>query len=51
MANTRDRKNYGSEFKAKVAMEAVPGRLTINQIATQHFWGRLRFKFIPFIAT
>ena len=33
MANIRDRKNYGSEFKAKVAMEAVCGRLTINEIA------------------
>ena len=33
MANTKDRKNYGSEFKAKVAMEAVVGRLTINEIA------------------
>ena len=36
MANTRDRKNYGSEFKAKVAMEAVVGRLTINEIAKRH---------------
>ena len=36
MANTRDRKNYGSEFKAKVAMEAVAGRLTINEIAKRH---------------
>ena len=33
MANTKDRKNYGSEFKARVAMEAVCGRLTINEIA------------------
>ena len=33
MANTRDRKNYGSEFKARVAMEAVAGRQTINEIA------------------
>ena len=33
MANTRDRKNYKSEFKAKVAMEAAIGRLTINEIA------------------
>ncbi len=36
MANTRDGKNYGSEFKAKVAMEAVAGRLTINEIAKRH---------------
>lgn len=36
MANIRDRKNYGSEFKAKVAMEAVAGRLTINEIAKRH---------------
>ena len=25
MANTKGRKIYGSEFKAKVALEAVPG--------------------------
>ena len=36
MANTKDRKNYGSEFKAKVAMEAVAGRQTINEIAKRH---------------
>ena len=36
MANTRDRKNYGSEFKARVAMEAVAGRQTINEIAKRH---------------
>ncbi len=33
MANARERKNYGSEFKAKVAMEAAIGRMTINEIA------------------
>ena len=36
MANTKERKNYGSGYKAKVAMEAVSGRLTINEIA-KHF--------------
>lgn len=36
MANGKDRKNYGSEFKAKVALEAVAGRLTINEIAKRH---------------
>ncbi len=36
MANTKERKNYGSGFKAKVAMEAVAGRLTINEIAKRY---------------
>lgn len=36
MANTKERKIYGAEFKAKVAMEAVAGRLTINEIAKRH---------------
>ena len=36
MANTKERKVYGSEFKAKVAMEAVVGWLTINEIAKRH---------------
>lgn len=36
MANTKERKVYGAEFKAKVAMEAVAGRLTINEIAKRH---------------
>ncbi len=35
MANTRNRKVYKPEFKAKVALEAVRGKLTINQIANQ----------------
>ena len=36
MANTKGRKIYGSKFKAKVALEAVAGRLTINEIAKGH---------------
>lgn len=35
MANSKHRKNYNSEFKAKVALEAVRGKLTINEIAKQ----------------
>ena len=35
MATTKHRKNYKSEFKAKVALEAVKGRLTINEISKQ----------------
>lgn len=36
MANTKERKIYGAEFRAKVALEAVAGRLTINEIAKRH---------------
>ena len=36
MANTKERKVYRAEFKAKVAMEAVAGRQTINEIAKRH---------------
>lgn len=35
MATTKKRNIYKPEFKAKVALEAVRGRLTINQIAKQ----------------
>lgn len=35
MAATKNRKNYQAEFKAKVALEAVKGRLTINEISKQ----------------
>lgn len=35
MASTKNRKVYQPEFKAKVALEAVRGKLTINQIAKQ----------------
>jgi len=35
MRTTKKRKVYTSAFKAKVALEAVKGRLTINQIANQ----------------
>jgi putative transposase len=35
MAATKHRKNYQAEFKAKVALEAVKGRLTINEISKQ----------------
>lgn len=36
MANVKHRKNYQAEFKAKVALEAVKGRLTINEISKQY---------------
>ena len=32
----RSRRVYKSEFKAKVALEAVRGRLTINEIAKEY---------------
>lgn len=35
MRTTKKRKVYKPEFKAKVALEAVKGRLTINQIAKE----------------
>ncbi len=35
MVTTKERKNYSAQFKAKVALEAVRGKLTINQIAQQ----------------
>jgi putative transposase len=35
MTNNKQRKNYNSEFKAKVALEAVKGRLTINEISRE----------------
>ena len=35
MATTKKRNVYKPEFKAQVALEAVRGRLTINQIAKQ----------------
>lgn len=36
MATIKHRKNYQSDFKAKVALEAVKGRLTINEISKQY---------------
>ena len=36
MTSIKSRKNYKSEFKAKVAMEAVSGRRTINEIAKEY---------------
>ena len=30
------RKRYGAEFKAKVALEALRGDLTVAQLATKH---------------
>ena len=36
MVSIKNRKNYKSEFKAKVAMEAVAGRRTINEIAKEY---------------
>ncbi len=35
MTSNKHRKNYNSEFKAKVALEAVKGRLTINEISKE----------------
>ena len=35
MTKTRSRKVYQAEFKAKVALEAVKGRMTINEIAKE----------------
>ncbi len=35
MATTQKRNVYKPEFKAKVALEAVRGKLTINQISRQ----------------
>jgi transposase-like protein len=35
MATTKKRNVYKPEFKAKVALEAVRGKLTINQISKQ----------------
>ncbi len=32
----RTRRKFSGEFKAKVALEAVKGQETINQIATRH---------------
>ncbi len=37
MATAKERKNYSAQFKAKVALEAVRGKLTTNQIAQQFF--------------
>jgi transposase len=34
MANKR--KRYGADFKAKVALEAIKGELTLAQLATKH---------------
>ena len=36
MGSIRNRKVYKSEFKAKVALEAVKGRQTINEIAKEY---------------
>jgi len=33
---TRKRKKYSSQFKFKVALEAVKGQQTLNEIASQH---------------
>lgn len=35
MTSNKQRKNYNSQFKAKVALEAVKGRLTINELSKQ----------------
>ena len=33
---TGKRKRYSAEFKAKVALEALRGELTVSQLATKH---------------
>lgn len=33
---TGKRKRYSAEFKAKIALEALRGELTISQLATKH---------------
>ena len=33
---TGKRRRYSAEFKAKVAMEALRGELTVSQLATKH---------------
>ena len=33
---TGKRKRYGADFKAKVALEALRGELTVTQLATKH---------------
>jgi transposase-like protein len=35
MTTIKNRKNYQPDFKAKVALEAVKGKLTINEISKQ----------------
>ena len=30
------RKRYSAEFKAKIALEALRGELTVSQLATKH---------------
>lgn len=32
----KQRKNYSSEFKVKVALEAIKGQKTLNEIASQY---------------
>lgn len=36
MTDVKRRKVHSAEFKAKVALEAVRGHLTVSQIAQQH---------------
>lgn len=36
MTDVKRRKVHSAEFKAKVALEAVRGHLTVNEIAQQH---------------
>ena len=33
---TGKRKRYSADFKAKVALEALKGELTLSQLATKH---------------
>src|SRR5829696_7816383 len=35
-AMSRQRKSYSAELKARVALEAIKGQMTVNQIATRY---------------
>ena len=51
----RQRKSYSAELKARIALEAIKGQLTINQIATHYGvhpnqvqqWKQLAVKQLP----
>jgi len=55
MSEKRQRKSYTTQFKAKIAMEAIKGQRTINEIASHYglspnlvnLWRRLSIDHIP----